>query len=476
MTVVSYGQLRAADPGRWRDTAFAWRSWAATAGRWAAELRAHAIRLRTVWTGSAADAATACLAALVRRLNLFRLGCWAADQALSEFAATLTRARSLLPAAPGAGITGDTAGAALTMAARADATAAGRLAEWAAGDATPPVVDPPPCAAAPADVRRWWEGLSPAQRRWLLATEPGGIGARDGVPAAARDLANRLVLDPSPTTRHAGLDALRDRLATGDGPRAYLMRLDLGGEGQAVVALGDPDRADNVLTQVPGMTAGLDSYAGELARAERIAVRAGELAPAASTSAIMWLGYDAPDFLDEAASRAPADAGAVGLRRFQDGLRATHDGTPAHQTLLGHSYGSLVVGRAAAEEGLAADSVVFVGSPGVGVESAAELRVPPGQVWASTSRTDIIQWAAVAPRGLAEDLVLSRAVPAGALLAFGRPENDLYFGTNPSDPAFGARVFASPPGAGHLGYWDTGGSALDALANIAVGRGDVIPR
>ena len=478
MTVVSYGQLRSADPGRWRDTAVAWRSWAATAGRWAAELRAHAARLRTVWTGSAADAATACLAALLRRLTIFRLGCWAADQALSEFAAALARARSLLPATPrpgGPGEVSDAVRAALALAARADATATGRLAELAADDASPPAVDQPPCTAAPAEVRRWWDGLSPAQRCWLLATEPGGIGMRDGVPAAARDLANRLVLDALPT-RHAGLDALRDRLATGDGPRAYLMQLDLGGEGRAVVALGDPDRADNVLTQVPGMTADLASYAGELARAERIAVRAGELAPAASTSAILWLGYDAPDFLDEAASRAPADAGAVGLRRFQDGLRATHDGAPAHQTLLGHSYGSVVVGRAAAEEGLAADSVVFVGSPGVGVDAAADLRVPPGQVWASTSRADIIQWAAVSPWSLAEDVVLSRAVPAGALLAFARPEDDLYFGTNPSDPAFGARVFASPPGAGHLGYWDTGGAALDALTNIAVGRGDVIPR
>ena len=60
--------------------------------------------------------------------------------------------------------------------------------------------------------------------------------------------------------------------------------------------------------------------------------------------------------------------------------------------------------------------------------------------------------------------------------AFTRPEDDLYFGTNPSDPAFGARVFTSEPDAGHLGYWEPGSAALDALAAIAVGRGDVIPR
>ncbi|MEK8109345.1 alpha/beta hydrolase [Micromonospora sp. M12] len=47
--------------------------------------------------------------------------------------------------------------------------------------------------------------------------------------------------------------------------------------------------------------------------------------------------------------------------------------------MLGHSYGSLVVGVAAREHGLAADALVFVGSPGVGVSHAAELGVPSGR-------------------------------------------------------------------------------------------------
>ena len=290
-------------------------------------------------------------------------------------------------------------------------------------------------------------------------------------PASIRDQANRLLLDGLPP-RTEGLAALKDRLADTEGPRAYLLKLDPAGDGQAVVALHDPDRAANVLTQVPGMTADLASYGGELARAERIVIRAAERDPAAATSSILWLGYDAPDFVGEAAGRRPAEAGAGGLRRFQEGLRATHDGEPARQTVLGHSYGSLVVGTAAAEPGFAADSLVFVGSPGVGVDTAAELHAPPGQVWSSTSRSDVIQWAAVSPRSLAEDLMLSQAIPG----PFGRPEDDLYFGRNPSDPAFGARVFASQPDGGHLGYWDPGRPALDALADITLGRGDVIPR
>lgn len=487
MTAVGYAQLRATDPRHWRDTATDWRDWAAAAGRWAAELRAHAARLRTMWSGSAADAATDRLAALIRRLNLFRLGCWAADQALSEFAAVLTRCRLMLAGAPaGVAVTADGAvggqpaaavKAALTIATRADGVAASRLGELLdqGGTGTPPIVDGPSCTATPAQVGRWWAALSPAQQRWLLAADPGRLGPLDGIPAAIRDAANRLLLDELPA-RLPGLAALRDRLADGDGARAYLLRIDQAGDGGAVVALGDPDRAANVLTQVPGMTADLASYGGELARAERIAARAAELAPDAATSTVLWLGYDAPDFVHEAVSPAQATAGATGLRRFQDGLRATHLGAPAHQSVLGHSYGSLVVGTAAARPGLATDDVIFVGSPGVGVDSAAELHLPPGQVWSSTSFSDVIQWAAVSPRSLAEDLALSRAVPGGALLAFTRPEDDLYFGTNPSDPAFGARVFASEPDAGHLGYFEPGSAALDALAAITVGRGDVIPR
>ncbi|BCJ52317.1 hypothetical protein Asp14428_37920 [Actinoplanes sp. NBRC 14428] len=452
--------LRATDPARWLEAASAWRFWAVAAGSWAADVRSCAARLRSVWTGSAAEALAARLGRLVRRLDLFRLGCWAADQALSEFAASLTRA----------GPADD-----LAAASTADRRATEQLQALFLTEASPPASPSPPCTASPAEVGRWWAGLGPEHREWLLVTEPGTIGSLDGVPAAARDRANRLLLDQLPRGG-AALVALRDRLAGGDGPRAYLMALDPGGDGRAVVALGDPDRAEVLLTHVPGMTADLASFGGELDRAERVAVRAGELAPGRAASAVMWLGYDAPDFLGEASSRARAEAGAPALRRFQDGLRVTHEGRPARQTVLGHSYGSLVVGTAAAREGFAADSVVFVGSPGVGVDSAGGLHVPSGEVWASTSRTDVIQWAAVSPRSLAEDLLTSQIRPAGAVLAFGRPENDLYYGINPADPAFGARTFPSQPDAGHLGYWDEGGPALDALTNIALGRTDVIPR
>jgi hypothetical protein len=138
--------------------------------------------------------------------------------------------------------------------------------------------------------------------------------------------------------------------------------------------------------------------------------------------------------------------------------------------VIGHSYGSLLVGKAASGSGLPADNVVFVGSPGVGADSVRDLSVPPGRVWSTTSRSDIIQYAAPSPAALTCDLLVSARVPGvGPALAFGTPERDLWFGHNPSDPAFGAHTFTSAPGAGHLGYWDPGSPSLDTLAAITLG-------
>ncbi|WP_127499748.1 alpha/beta hydrolase [Actinoplanes solisilvae] len=479
MSSAVHARLRATDPARWRALALAWRRWAALAGRLAAEFGPRLATLGSAWRGAAASAASRRFDGLRRRLVLFRLRCWLGDQVASEFAAALGRARALL--AQG------NLPAAVSVAAAADTAASEGLRRLAEIVPAPARLPGPDCTSSPSEVRRWWAGVPEDQRHWLLATEPGWLAGLDGLPAADRDIANRLLLDDHRAFvdraitgatggerdrlrgLRDGLAALSDRLADESGPRAYLLRLDPREEGRVVVALGDPDRAASVLTHVPGMTAGLASFGGELARAERVAVRAAELGPRASTSAVLWLDYDAPDFVGEAASARRAEAAAPALRQFQEGLRAGHEGAPARQVVLGHSYGSLVVGRAAAGEGLAADGVVFVGSPGVGVDSARDLRVPTSEVWSTTARGDVIQYAAVAPGGLVRDLAVAGTVPGAALPALGRPERDLWFGHNPSDPGFGARVFASAPLGGHAGYWDPGSPSLDTMAAITLG-------
>ncbi|MDG4762001.1 alpha/beta hydrolase [Micromonospora sp. WMMD710] len=387
---------------------------------------------------------------------------------------------------------------ALGCADAADRAAADRLDELAraarSGWASPPPPGRPAPGATPALVRAWWSGLTPAQRRWLVGHEPALVGSLDGVPVTARDQANRLRLDvrreellaerrrllarvpPGPVAslrlravaaKLAGLDALTERLAAGE-PRAYLLGLDPAGEGRVVVALGDPDHADRVLTYVPGMTAGLDDAPGELGRAARVLDRCAALAPGERSAAVLWLDYDAPDFLTEAASAEQArDAGGA-LHRFQEGMRASHEGPPARQTVLGHSYGSLVVGVAAREHGLAADALMFVGSPGVGAAHATELGVPPGQVWASSAPDDVIRLAR--PVDELGRRALLGVAPLAAVLGWpDRNGHELWFGRDPADPGFGGRVFPSGRG-GHAGYWEPGNPALDGMARVVLGR------
>ncbi|RLK13781.1 alpha/beta hydrolase family protein [Micromonospora sp. M71_S20] len=571
---VGYRQLWAADPEAWRAAGVAWRGLTGPVARRADGLVAGAAALRSGWSGGAAVAADARLAALRTELTSAAPALIEADQVLAEFAGRLAAARARLAAAvaradavgllvdrqgrvtagparapatvrsgagtsgtgtsgagapvvhapgaapsgagaPGAsrsGTAGSGAGeadaaevgaairAALELAGAADREAAGRLdalataarATWA--DAPPPGRPAP--GAEPAAVRAWWAGLTPAQRRWLVAHEPGLLGRLDGVPVAARDQANRLLLgarrEELLAARRrllervprgpvelagllrigkslAGLDALAARLAGDEQPRAYLLGLGTAGEGRAVVALGNPDRSARVLTYVPGMTAGLHDVPGELGRAARVLSRCAALAPEEEAAAVLWLDYDAPDFLHEAAWPGQARDAGPALHRFQDGLRETHDGPPGRQTVLGHSYGSLVVGTAARDHGLAADALVFVGSPGVGVAHAGELGVPAGQVWASTAPDDVIRWARP-PDELARRSLLgaSPVGPAiGALL--GAPERELWFGQDPSHPGFGGRTF--PSGRhGHTGYWAPDNPALDGMARVVLGR------
>ncbi|MER7890371.1 alpha/beta hydrolase [Micromonospora sp. NPDC094482] len=527
---VGYDQLWAADPGAWRAAGAAWAGLTGLVDRRAGELGERATALRAGWSGPAATAAGGRLTALRGELTSIAPALIEADQVLADYAARLAAAKGRLAAAvaladasgllvdrdgrvgadparvrpserdgpAGARVTAGLRGA-LELAGAADRAVTARLGELttavgAGWPATPPSGRPAP-DATPAQVRAWWSGLTPAERRWLVAHEPALVGRLDGVPVAARDQANRLLLGthraellaergrllarvpPGPVEtirlhaldgRLAGLDALADRLTGSAGPRAYLLGLDPAGEGRVVVALGDPDQADRVLTYVPGMTAGLDDAPGELGRAARVLERCAALDPGEQSAAVLWLDYDAPDFLHEAVSAGQARDAGPALHLFQEGLRATHDGPPARQTVLGHSYGSLVVGTAARDHGLAADALVFVGSPGVGVAHAAELRLPPEQVWASSAPDDAIRLARP-PGELLRPPLLDVSPLAAALGLPGRGEHELWFGRDPAAESFGGQVF--PSGRhGHTGYWEPGNPALDGMARIVLGR------
>jgi pimeloyl-ACP methyl ester carboxylesterase len=189
------------------------------------------------------------------------------------------------------------------------------------------------------------------------------------------------------------------------------------------------------------------------------------LAPQRQVSVVAWLGYDPPDGIGAVMAQAGHDAQPA-LDAFADGLRATHDGDRSHNTLLGHSYGSLVAGVTARDRGLDADDLVFVGSPGVGVDRAADLGLSPAAVWSSTAANDPIQRFAPGWGQLALVVAQNAISPLSASYGDARPDLLLWHGLNPSTPTFGGNVFASDPDGGHTGYWR--GSALANIARIAL--------
>ncbi len=393
---------------------------------------------------------------------------------------------------------------ALTEAERSDAETVDALHRLAPGGPE----GPPPGGGGPdgipaegtsaAAVHEWWRGLPAGERDRLVTEHPDRIGELDGVPASDRDRANRLRLDGERVRLRrlrmrlrrqdgadereqvdaalAGIDVLDHRL---DVPGTLLLGFGTEDGGRAVVAAGDPDRSDNVVTYVPGVGARLATVGIDLARSDAIAGSARAAAPAASTAAVTWIGYDAPPGIAAAVSDSPARDGGAALTRFQDGLRVTGRGDRARLTVLGHSYGSLVAGHAAAAGGLAADELVLVGSPGAGTRSdVGDLRMDPAHVWATVAANDPVNHIPGSPAvGTSDPFAAAR---------------QLAFGTDPTDPAFGAQVFASAPGtlgagpddpatdedessptAAHGQYWDPGSPSLESIGRIAVGRRDV---
>ncbi|TDU04599.1 alpha/beta hydrolase family protein [Streptomyces sp. 846.5] len=338
----------------------------------------------------------------------------------------------------------------------------------------------PPSGSTPTQVRDWWQQLSRDEREMIIADASELIGGLDGVPCTDRDRANRVLLDclidtDGDVSRRDALTAVRERLRRQEGlfPPALLLAIGTEGQGRAVLAFGDPDRAADVAVYVPGMGTTLADVAGkDGVRALAVHDAAAVLAPCSRpVAAVVWLGYDPPSGLPEGASTARAVAGAAGYGRFLAGLRATARGAPPHLTAIGHSYGSLLVGKAAQRPGgIAADEIVLLGSPGTGAVRAEQLGVPPGHVWVAAAPGDPVTERLPAPSRLLASLLAGHA--PGALLPVQlRAESHAqgWFGTRPAAPAFGARLLPAedgPDGAPHSHYLDPGSPTLAALAAV----------
>jgi hypothetical protein len=235
------------------------------------------------------------------------------------------------------------------------------------------------------------------------------------------------------------------------GPVATVLSASHDGQGRVVEAFGDVGRARNVAVIVPGV-----GWTGPLLSDEREAgrrhpaVQARSLlaemqrqAPGTPAAVVVWLDYDPPAGLGAGAARSErAVAGAPRLAAFVDTLPRS-----ATVSLVCHSYGSVVCGRAAPRMDVSA--LVAIGSPGMDVQSRAGLRTS-AEVWAGTAPED--------PIGV---------VPHTRVNGFGHA-------ADPTHPAFGARALPVRDARGHNGYLVAGTDSLRAIAQIAVGEGSAV--
>ncbi|GAB7181702.1 hypothetical protein ATKI12_1533 [Kitasatospora sp. Ki12] len=376
----------------------------------------------------------------------------------------------------------------------------------------------PPAGTDPNSVKTWWNGLTDAQRQRMILTSPDKVGGLDGIPAVARNQANWINLQrgkedvqrqindlgPEPvktlTTvdgqpvknpgydewkrkyaaledKKHGIEAIENRLTTrvdADHPPAFLLGFDTKGTGRAIIAVNNPDTADNVSTYVPGTGARVGgSLAGDIERSDRMVASANaankKAGDPATTSSITWVGYTAPQsIVPDAAIDLYAKAAENDLHNFETGLRATHEGKPSNNTILGHSFGTTTVGYTLRDKGLPVDNVVLIASPGAGVEHARDLGVDPSRVFVAQGDKDPIKFAIPENADNAASNIVNNV---GADLGFtDNPDHHVAFGRDPSVPQFGAQALPTSPGTDHSGYWEPNSPSLVAMGQAIAGK------
>ncbi|MET7462385.1 alpha/beta hydrolase [Nonomuraea sp. NPDC005501] len=294
---------------------------------------------------------------------------------------------------------------------------AGAVAVPVSGAARPGAVPAPAPAALPP-----LRALTPAALAQRYAA------AREDIRAAERTAAGH------GDVRRAG------RLREMGGPDRSFLSFDGRDGGRTVEVFGDLSRADRIAVLVPGSDTNLDMYDRLRAGATRLREALGE-----GAAVVAWVGYRTPSTVStEVLTTGRADEAAPALRAFVRTLRALEP--HARISLLCHSYGSVVCGRAA--PGLEVAGIVLYASAGVGVGTVAGLRTR-ATVWAGRATGD---WVAAIPH-----------------VRIRLPFATLGLGADPVGPGFGARVFAAGDG-GHSDYLKAGSLSLANLAAIVSGR------
>ncbi|UFU07387.1 alpha/beta hydrolase [Ruania halotolerans] len=347
-----------------------------------------------------------------------------------------------------------------------------------------------PGTVSAADRASWWANLTTQEREAAIEALPELIGSGDGLPASARDAANRILLERDLTTLSAkerdgtitetGQKTLTNARATQEAlkqlddftdpisgqkaggtlwlydPRAF------NGDGRIAVAVGDLDTATDVAVQVPGITTEMTDAPGYATKASNLYESARYGGDGSSVASMFWLGYDTPESAVDVdtLTTGRAEDGGGRLADAIDALRASRADT-AHLTVIGHSYGSTTTSYAATEHDLDADNVALIGSPGAGpAETADDFSVGADHVFVGRNSRD----------------------PVALFGDEGAWHNPGGLGVDPSSADFGATRFeAESEGRGstydfgeHSNYYDHDSESLYNLGRIVDGHSDSI--
>lgn len=301
----------------------------------------------------------------------------------------------------------------------------------------------------------------------LTRQAPAAIGGADGVPFALRDRANRLLLARE-IARLEGLGStasvadrrlLRDLRTWQRDTDLMVVKLDAA-RGRVVLARGDLDRATHVAVLVPGAGLTIEELSRRhLGWLDGLHARMGDHGGPGRAGVVLWLDYDSPaQLVPQAVRRQAATDAATRLPAFLEGIAGVERELV---TTLGHSYGSVVLGRSLADHPgrLATDQVVALGSPGMGVQLSRHLHLREDQrLYAATLAGDPIahvgQWNPLVGEA-------GRAVhgPDPRRLGVARTIELSTHDLPDADPL-----------QRHMQYLEEGSSALGVLAGLASGR------
>lgn len=235
----------------------------------------------------------------------------------------------------------------------------------------------------PGRMRELWDHLNPAQRTDLFRQDPM-FGDKARLPVNlcdehARDALNYwLERVPDDPLYRSIEEAIQQHL---NQPQRFLLGFEPT-DGRAIISIGNPDLATHTGVLVPGtftdatklIPSAKDTGYVEVSRRFQYSAERRLEGEGSGVAVVDWQNYHAPQsLLPGAARNSFAEAGAPRLRDFLERLDHTNQMPDAHRTVIGHSYGAVVVGEAAQGPGLNAHSLVTLGGAGMHARTVEEL-------------------------------------------------------------------------------------------------------